>query len=405
MRRLILVVIFMASLGGDLFAAAIDVQLKSRSGETLEGQLSWAGRPIEPIDRLLAYRPPSVGQSEPFRLSIFGVRVVGPEQPSAKSVTIPWGWVARIEPTVGRAPDVRIVTHGGTELFLREGDLMRSQTLMLTANNAAPQLLTLDSIEWIDLKPDATQKPLSDRLYGRVVWDSGSMEGWIEWDQDEREISDRLDGDSLSGERQSLEFVTIEKIVRVDTESSDVTLEDGTTRRLFATNDVAQGHRGVTVESPTERVELPWRAVRLVEFYRPARETQAVQLDPVSDERLRGVVCTRDGRQLQGLMDWDLDERYLFETLEGTAARSVDYAIRFDAIAEVASISGRGSYVRLRDGRELDLFSRGDVASHHRGIRLGDREPLSWYEVERVLFANSAEELSELTQGAPCGKR
>ena len=361
--------------------------LKVQYSDGSSQDVRWQGRAGDV--RLRTLRPPAEGDRSSFQWIVGGVRLFGGERPALRSLEIP---IYEIDSIRFERRAAEITLRSGETLRATGGELERERGWTVWSDGEQ-QTVSLSDVAAIEF---GEAPPLADALFGEVRAHSGQRyRGRLRWDADELARSDTLDGTE-----RSVRFEEVATVTPLDARCCDVTLRSGESLRLCDTNDVGEAHRGMQIWTEDGRVDLSWASVATVQFEEVA--TAAPTPLTAADERIRGLVCAKDGRQLAGLIEWDLDERYRWETLEGRNGVGDEFHIPFSRIAEIASEDGRSSWVRLTSGRELLLFDRNDVASDHRGVRVDDGEPLTWYEVERSYFVADEKALGELLQRAPC---
>jgi hypothetical protein len=234
----------------------------------------------------------------------------------------------------------------------------------------------------------------AERLYGTVVTAAGSLTGYIVWDMDEAMLEDILDGEDEANKDHEIPFRDIAEIERLD-HGSLVRLKSGESLELHGTNDVAGGHRGILlVLEGIGTAELDWRDVTKVTFKEPPASRSYDRFD--GGRRLRGTVNVREDAAYSGLIIWDLDEAYSWETLDGSAD-GIDYAVAFSNIKSITPKGYESSEVLLRNGDVLQLSGTNDVNGSNDGVEVlsdpdkGDPETtiqiiLEWDELLSVEF-------------------
>ena len=123
---------------------------------------------------------------------------------------------------------------------------------------------------------------------------------------------------------------------------------------------------------------------------------RAIPLDqlklPVYDdfrapERLFGRVETRDGRSLEGVLVYDLDEAMDFELLDGQNG-NISYRIPFKYVREIEPKNYKYTWVKLSGGTELVLGGMYDVMATNDGILIfrtgGEVVYVRWRDVKRI---------------------
>jgi hypothetical protein len=103
---------------------------------------------------------------------------------------------------------------------------------------------------------------------------------------------------------------------------------------------------------------------------------------------LSGVVTDTRGRQLRGLLVFDLDEMRSWEFLNGKRL-DTDYDIPFGSVKSIVPRGGHASLVVLKNGVEVVLDDEKDVSEDNDGIVIltGARDTyVAWRDVDRIDF-------------------
>jgi hypothetical protein len=227
-------------------------------------------------------------------------------------------------------------------------------------------------------------------LYGTVESDRREkFTGFIVWDNDERLLTDKLDGDSDDGE-VSIKFGDISSIVKKGS-GSNVALKSGRALYLSGSNDVNNENRGVLIITPgLGIVKVSWEAFRSVTF------THADNTGPsyeafVKPSILHGTVTRFDGKDLTGRIIYDIDEMLDIEIIEGEE-NGIEYSVLLRNIKKIAPKNDDYSVIELKNGKTL-LLGGGhqDVTEKNGGLLLfenGEKEPLyiGWKKINEIIF-------------------
>lgn len=237
----------------------------------------------------------------------------------------------------------------------------------------------LDVIEFRPAPDDA--EPREERLYGTLTTRSGlEFTGYVTWDVDEIYSTDVLDGEEHGYDRE-IPFGEIERIERNNRSSARVTLLNGEELVLRGTNDVDDSNRGITVSDlGLGQVEVQWDDLDQVRFHPADVHARLDSFD--GGQRIRGTVVTTSGEEITGNVQWDNDEAFTWEMLDGEY-RDVEFSVEFGNIARIVK-TGWGAEVTLKDGRTFELSDSNDVDDGNGGIRIYD-EGFDW-EVEWDAF-------------------
>lgn len=244
-------------------------------------------------------------------------------------------------------------------------------------------------IDRIEFSPTPrSARPPGERLFGRVLTDGGTFEGFVQWDSEECLTVDKLDGDSEDG-RVSIPMGKIRSIEKQGRKSSMVELESGRRMVLSGTNDVDHRIRGIFVEDPRfGRVKVSWNAFERVDFRRVDASGRGYASYP-SARPLSGTVRTIGGESHSGRIVYDLDEAESWEFLNGDSF-DVEYYVPFYRIRRIERRGPDGCLVVLRDGTQLVLEGKTDVDDGNAGILVfrggDDRNPayVPWDRVDTI---------------------
>jgi hypothetical protein len=391
---------FFLAISAAVAGGGIHGTIETRDGRMLTGLIRWDANENFWSDRLDARKTERLGgerDDDGFRFSLFGWDIIssGRSQAGSRSISIPFGHIRSIEPLSGSE----------ALLILKSGDEMEVKASSTDLGSGMRGLVIEDAeqgrqeISWWKMKRVTFSTGPEDgrdaeRLYGTVLCASGSLTGFIIWDRDEAMLEDILDGEDEANKDHEIPFRDIAEIERLD-HASLVKLKNGESLQLHGTNDVAGGHRGILVAlDGIGAAELDWRNVKNVTFTEPPASLGYDRFD--GGHRLRGSVNTREGAAYTGLIIWDLDEAYSWETLDGNAD-GIDYAVSFANIKSITPKGYESAEVLLRNGDVLLLSGTNDVNGSNDGVEVvsdpskGDPETtvqiiLEWDELLSVEF-------------------
>lgn len=248
-----------------------------------------------------------------------------------------------------------------------------------------------DNIDRIEFMPTPTKisQTFGMPLYGTV--EGARREkytGFIVWDNDERLVTDKLDGDSEDGD-VSLEFkdiVSIEKRGR----GSLVVTKSGRELFLTGSNDVDDDNRGIMVVSPEVGViKFTWKAFRKLTFATP-KTTGPSFNDFAAPNLVTGTVSRLDGNDVTGQIVFDIDETIDFEIIEGVE-NDIEYLVPLKNIRSITPKNYDYSEVVLRSGQSLLLGEGRDVTVKNSGVLVfpkGKKDPVyvAWRRINQITF-------------------
>lgn len=124
-------------------------------------------------------------------------------------------------------------------------------------------------------------------------------------------------------------------------------------------NDI--GTRVHVLDDELGTVSLDWDKIEKIEFTGAPKKLGATFGLP-----LFGTVETARKEKITGYIVWDNDERTSIDKLDGDSEDG-KVALKFQDIQSIQK-SGRGCYVRLNSGRELQMTGSNDVNEENRGV-------------------------------------
>ncbi|MEM9529622.1 MAG: hypothetical protein AAGA23_01755 [Pseudomonadota bacterium] len=205
-------------------------------------------------------------------------------------------------------------------------------------------------------------------------------------------------------QRQSfaVEFGLIREIEPQGGERVKLTLVDGSTIEARGGSDDIGAEIDVMTSTGNVR-DVSWDDVERIRFHAPDSAA------PAFPQYLYGKVRTRDTTYV-GFVDWDQDERYPDEELDGDVDGE-ERSITFAAIRKIKNL-GESSLVTLTDGTELTMSDTNDVNSENRGIivHMADigRVLVPWSAFEEVEFTPQPDNLpryADFASGGPIQAR
>ncbi|MDJ0656726.1 MAG: hypothetical protein QNJ40_21375 [Xanthomonadales bacterium] len=251
---------------------------------------------------------------------------------------------------------------------------------------------TLRSLDWRDIEkvrfhaPTGPVARFPQHLFGTVDTELGQFTGFVEWDQDERWPSEKLDSE-MDGREEEVEFASIRRIQK-DGDGSLVTLTDGVEKFMTGTNDVDSDNRGIVVTIPDMgRVELEWEIFKAVDFL-PLPEGLPAYQDYAGMAEMQGTVATDSGTH-RGKLMFNVDHRLAVESLVGRN-KGIHYTLPFHLIQRIEPQDAGSSRVTMKNGRDFELRAFDDVTEKNDGVVIwtGAKEPVyvPWSEVKSVSF-------------------
>ena len=244
----------------------------------------------------------------------------------------------------------------------------------------------IDKIEFLGAS-SRVELPYSPAIYGTIhTRRNGQFTGYVKWDLDERTLEDVLDGDSNIGD-QKLPFKSI-KVITKEGNGAHVTLKSGRELYLTGSNDVNSSNRGIALyHDDIGSIEIPWKDFKslTIEDAIPNGPSYA-RFDTPSG--LSGVVQTYNDKRYEGMLVFDIDEKFEIELLDGKDD-AIEYQIPFRNITKIVPKNSSYSIVRLTNGEELLLGDTQDVSARNDGILVfekNQKDPhyIAWDDIDFV---------------------
>ena len=234
--------------------------------------------------------------------------------------------------------------------------------------------------------PDTINEPKDRPIVGIVETPYGMYKGFVQWDLDENSQESLLDGRTETT-WVSVAFKNIESIKSLGN-SSLVTLHSGRELCMWGENDVNATDRGIAINMPSiGQVIVGWHDFKSFRTIPLDQLNLPVYDDFGAPERLFGRVETRDGRSLEGILVYDLDEAMDFELLDGQNG-NISYRIPFKYVREIEPKNYKYTWVKLSGGTELVLGGMYDVMATNDGILIfrtgGEVVYVRWRDVKRI---------------------
>ena len=380
------------------------VELRSKS---YEGRLTFGRGDAfwnETVDSYKEDRPylrvvPPEDRLRTVEAEVFGRKVSKTSRKrSSRGFSAPYGLIDRIE--VHSHAWSSVLLRDGTELDLSGGRDLGSAVVVHGADGSETKV-PWQRILRIRFAPTPADFPVQERrLYAKVRGTSGTYEGFLQWDRDEKLESETLDGDPVGGGKErNIPFADIARIEKIDPDSSRVTLKSGEVVELEGSNDVNHRIRGVWVhDSVWGRVGLDWQAFVAMELVPSPSSGPPYDAFAVAGP-IRGTVRAA-GQAHHGRIVFDVDESEAWETLDGDAG-GVTYALPFDRIRSIERRPGDTCLVTLRDGNQIELGDGNDVGEGNDGLVMvsdaGTALYLRWSDVESLSLDGDSEEASSET--------
>ena len=297
----------------------------------------------------------------------------------------------------GNIRSIRVIGDKRIELGVKGGNVIeieRGRSLAIGSWIAVePRNGKTENVVWehiceivFSATPDTINEPKDRPIVGIVETPYGMYKGLVQWDLDENSQESLLDGRTETT-WVSVAFKNIESIKSLGN-SSLVTLHSGRELCMWGENDVNATNRGIAINMPSiGQVIVGWHDFKSFRTIPLDQLNLPVYDDFGAPERLFGRVETRDGRSLEGILVYDLDEAMDFELLDGQNG-NISYRIPFKYVREIEPKNYKYTWVKLSGGTELVLGGMYDVMATNDGILIfrtgGEVVYVRWRDVKRV---------------------
>ena len=314
--------------------------------------------------------------------SIFGKEIDKP------NFYVPFGAIKTID--VNNTNNQLTVTlHDGSQIITNGGSNDIDAKVNVLDKEGEKTSYDMDDLEKIEFfKPPATVNTFGEGIYGEVESESGTYSGRIMWDQDERLLSEELDG-SENGQDYEIKFADIAVIEKKDN-ASLVTLKDGKTLLLRGTNDVNQGNRGIYVNIPGGvRKDIKWSDFKKLTIQQTDLDWNGQYQQLTQIQLLSGVIELKNGEKINAKqLAFDLNHQSSAELLN-VQINGKEHFIPFYLIASISPLNELASTLTLRDGSEYVAYGERYVTRDNNGIMalIEDKNQwIQWQEVKTILF-------------------
>ncbi len=279
--------------------------------------------------------------------------------------------------------------HDGTQIKSNnDNNDLSDEVYFLTdeGNTIEYDLDDLISIEFSKAPDNA--KTYDQGIYGTITSDIGTFKGRVMWDQDERMVSEKLDGHE-NGQEYNLKFDEIRSIERKGNKSL-VELLDGKTLMLGDTNDVDNGNRGIWLDNPQfGRVEIKWSQFHKFEIQEVDVKWMTFDDYQAIKKPLKGHVKLKDESTVEAdEITFDLNQKSSFEFLYADVKDS-NWQIPFKNIKKMTKVSDAGVELVLNDDSKLFAYGNRSVTRDNNGVMAkvnGRHKWIQWTDIQSIEF-------------------
>jgi len=264
--------------------------------------------------------------------------------------------------------------------------------------------------------------PESKGIYGKIYTEDNEVcQGRIRWDKNEAFWDDVLDAvktrRSPHGEEKreeehinifglritwdtkigssdasmGINFGHLESVIPLSNHRARLILKSGEKIKVkSAGTDLGSSIREIEIEDENQgKIKLEWDDIDKVIF-----EKEPQGLSPDEKKRLYGRLTTQDGKEFTGFIDWDTDEVFSTDILDGEEGDK-ELKIPFNKIKKIERRSSNSASVYLKNGKKLHLSGTNDVDNSINGITVKDPQwgevEVGWDEFDNVEFLEGGE--------------
>lgn len=288
--------------------------------------------------------------------------------------------------------DATVTLSGGHQFSARKSGMLSRSIEIRSSDGEIREYEPSDvrEIRFSEAPEDAQRFP--DFLFGTLTADDTEYTGLIEWDQDERGLTEELDGDLPDGEDLSIEFGDIARIVKVDNDASTVHVKSGKSYVLNNSNDVDSENRGNVVHDRIARRIFNWARFTSLEFQPIPDGWLPTRSDFAPSTVMHGKVERKDAGPVDGQLYLDLSHD-MSSAVTSTEYQGLRMFVPLGAIREVRRTDGRFG-LTLKDGTVVEggpyLFagpSTGGVL-----VRSGSEESfVPWDEITSIAMGSAGD--------------
>lgn len=289
-----------------------------------------------------------------------------------------------------------------------------------------PRLTTIVAIGLLFIVGAAQVRAESGRIYGKLYTvDNDVFEGWIRWDKNEAYWDDILDGtvekdrkeanrrqgkryykESKNyavdvfgikigegnnvfgldfGSESQLQFGNMRTLARDRDDGATITLKNGEVVIFASGSDLGPSMREIMIYDAKEgEIYFDWDDIDHIDFMQEASEPTDGM------ERLYGRVSTRRAGEFTGWIEWDVDEVFNEDEIDGDEEGGRTRKINLGRISSIERRSSSSASLILKDGKEMVLRNSNDVNSENRGIVVKSPEfgrvKIAWSDFEKAEF-------------------
>lgn len=260
-----------------------------------------------------------------------------------------FGNIKSIRPTANDRIELQI--KNGNIIELRKGSFHDiGEEIGIEKKNGEFEILSWELISEIKFyaAPEDFSAPRDVPIAGIVTTPYGKFKGIVRWNRDKNSLRQTISG--LIGEYGARVAFSNVVSVRKTGSVSVVSLKSGREISMWGESDVNDENRGIFINmASVGQVRVEWPD--FVSFETVALEDikQMGYEDFSGPVRLRGSVKDRNGRIIEGILVYDLDEAMDFELLEGRNGNTV-YALPFRYVKKIEPKNYEYTWVELKNG-------------------------------------------------------
>ncbi len=314
--------------------------------------------------------------------SIFGKELLLPE------FNVFFGSIQRIDMVDA---GLLITLHDGTQITSNEGSNDLSDEIYIKNAEGETTEFELDDLTHIEFaKAPADAKTFTAAIYGTVKASTGTYQGRIIWDKDERTVDEKLDGHA-NNQEHAIKFTEITSITKADSgNAAKVQLVDGQSLLLNGTNDVNNGHRGIWLNHPElGRIEITWAQFEHLQI--ESVDVPWMDFDDYQrlSQQLSGSVVLTDGTTIKAeKIAYNLNQQSQAELLVAEITNHVRQ-LPWSNFKSVHRLNNQSIELVAHDSNKVIASNSSSVTRDNRGILVSNgsqHQWIPWAKIQAISF-------------------
>lgn len=297
----------------------------------------------------------------------------------------------------GNIKSIRPIAADRVELQIKNGNIIElrkdslhdiGENISIEKRDGEVEMLSWELISEVEFcaAPKDFSAPRDVPIVGIVTTPYGKFKGIVRWNGDKNSLRQTISG--IIGKYGAR--IAFSNIVSIRKKGfvSVVNLKSGREVSLWGESDVNEENRGIFISmASVGQVCVEWPDFISFETVALKDIKQMGYEDFSEPVRLKGRVEDHDGRMMEGILVYDLDEAMDFELLEGRNGNTV-YALPLRYVKKIEPKNYEYTWVELKNGTKLILGKYNDVNAKNEGVllfRKGEEpEYFRWRIIKRI---------------------